>query len=376
MDKTKIKNELLEAIVPFWNNMEDKQHGGVCNFMSLEGVKDEKADKFVILMARNLWFYSALYEIEPTEAVKSIAQRYYQNLLDNYFDVDGGLVYKITYDNKPLSTVKNVYFQSFGVYALSRYAMSFNDSEALERAIKLFIFIEDNFKDSIGYIEQIPAGENIIADCGVTAEKTMNSVLHILEGYTELYIASKNETVKQALIGLINLTLEKVFNPKEERLEVFFDNDYTSLADYHSYGHDIEATWLVEKAVESVGDSELKAKVYAMNDIICKKIKDTAFDGKALINERISDHVDTDRIWWVQAEAVLGFYKNSQRTGIEEYEEIANKILYYIWTHQKSPLGEWYYTVKDNDEPNKEEAIASAWKCPYHNGRMCIELLK
>ncbi len=256
MDKIKIKQELLESILPFWNNMEDKTYGGVCNFMSLDGVKDEKAEKFVILMARNLWFYSALYEIEKTDEIQAIAKRYYDSLLENYVDETGGLVYKITYDNKPLSTVKNVYFQSFGVYALARYAMSFEDNKALEESLKLFKFIEDNFKDSIGYKEQIPAGENIIADCGVTADKTMNSVLHILEGYTELYIASKDETVKKALIELINLTLEKVYNPKEERLEVFFDNDYNSLADYHSYGHDIEATWLVEKAVEAVGDAD------------------------------------------------------------------------------------------------------------------------
>ena len=376
MNREEIKKELLESIVPFWCNMEDKEFGGVCNYMSVEGIKDLKADKFVILLVRNIWFYSALYELYPREEVKAIATRYYNNLLSYYFDTDDGLVYKITYDNKPLSNVKNVYFQSFGIYALSRYAMSFSNDSALAKALELFSYVESNFKDSIGYIEQLPKGENIIADCGVNAEKTMNSVLHILEGYTELYIASKDEKVKKALTELINLVLDKVYNPKLNRLEVFFDNNYNSLSDYHSYGHDIEATWLVEKAVEVVGDDALKQRVYLMNDDICKEIKKTAFDGKALYNERVNEHLDTDRIWWVQAEAVLGFHKNAMRTGKSEYDEIAKVILSYIFKSLKSPLNEWYWKVDINNQIDNSDPLASAWKCPYHNGRMCIELLK
>ncbi len=376
MNNDTIKKELLDSILPFWNAMEDKEFGGVCNYMSNSGVKNTKADKLVILIARNLWFYSALYEINPTQEIKDIATRYYTNLLEQFVDSDGGLVYTISYDNKKISTVKNVYFQSFGVYALSRYAQSFNDSKALERALELFNFIETNFKDSIGYIEQIPAGENIIADCGVVADKTMNSVLHILEAYTELYIASKNETVKTALTELIKLSIEKIYNPKAERLEVFFDNQYNSLADYHSYGHDIEATWLIDRAAEAVNDSELAKKVYAVTDVICKKIQELAFDGTAIINERVDSEIDTCRIWWVQAEAVVGFYKNYLRSGNNEYKAIAETVLDSIFKYQKNPIGEWYWRVFDNNEPDMSEPLAGSWKCPYHNGRMCIELLQ
>ncbi len=377
MERNKIIKE-LNFTVDFWMKLEDKENGGLFNYMDNNGVVDKDYPRYVLLLERNIYFYSATYAVTRDERCKDIAKRYFDHLKDFYMDTDGGLCYFTSSKGEVLDRTKNVYFQAFGIYALSEYYLAFQSDEALDMALSIFDYIEQNFKVENGYIEQLE-GENLIADCGVIAERSMNSILHILEAYTVLLLANKNKKVANAVEELLNLMLDKIYNQKEKRLDVFFDSEYNSLADYHSYGHDIEACWLIEKACDVLCNEEITNKVYAMTAEISNNIANLAFNGKCLFNERVGDTLDKNRVWWVQAEGVLGFFKNYKRTGNEKYKQIALALYDYIENNIKSENLDWWALLDENDMPIKDDVkdpMVSEWKCPYHNGRMYIELLK
>jgi mannobiose 2-epimerase len=225
----------------------------------------------------------------------------------------------------------------------------------------------------------------------------MNTLLHVLEAYTELFLADGHPVVGEALVKTLEIAYEKVFNKDFVRLETFFDSKMNSLADIHSYGHDIEATWLLDRAgkvLETVIDKNPKIyeyfecdaksivkKTYDYTILISKRILDVAFDGEALNNEsrgeiKGNEHIDTDRIWWVQAEAVVGFVNAYQVTKDENFLDAAKKIFSYIENvlTDKREGSEWFWAVSKAGIPDTH-GITEPWKCPYHNGRMCLELI-
>lgn len=385
LNKEEIKNHLVNGIIPFWSNLRDDEFGGYYGYMDYDLNLDKKAVKGCILNSRILWFFSNAYMVLKDNSLMDQAKHAYEFMKNHCLDKEnGGIYWSIRYDGKPEDTMKHTYNQAFAIYALSSYYDISKDEEALDYAFSLYRTIESKCKDEIGYLEALDIKFNIIpndalSENGVMADRTMNTLLHVFEAYTELYRVSKDEDVKTKLIDIINTFADKVYNKELNRQEVFFNNKWESLIDLHSYGHDIETAWLMDKGVDILNEPEITAKMYPITKALTKKIYELAFDGNSLANECEKGVVDERRIWWVQAETVLGFLngylKDNSKT---EYMDAAEKQWKFIkdYVIDKREGSEWFKEVRKDGSPYEGLEIVEPWKCPYHNGRMCIEVLR
>ena len=385
---TEVKNHLVNALIPYWKSLRDEEYGGYYGYLDYDLNLDKKAEKGCILNSRILWFFSSAYLLLKDKSLLDEAYHAYEFLKDRCLDKENsGVYWSMTFDGKVLDSTKHTYNQAFAVYALSAYYEASGDSEALGMAKDLFDLIETRCKDEKGYLEALDEsfcriGNEKLSGNGVMADRTMNTLLHVMEAYTELYIASREPAVKEALEEILTVFSEKIYNSKLRRQEVFFDEDYRSLIDLHSYGHDIESSWLVDRAVEAIDgpDRRWSDKMTPITKDIAENILENVFDGHSLPNECENGKVDETRVWWVQAETVVGFINAYNKSGNtdERYLEAAKRCLEYIFEYlvDKREGSEWFWAVDSDGTPRREYSIVEPWKCPYHNGRMCIEIIK
>ena len=378
-----VKSELVNHIIPFWNALKDEENGGFYGFVGNDHVLDKKADKGVILNSRILWFYSTCYAVLKDEKCLEMAKQAFDFAKNHCIDYeDGGVYWMLDYKGNPADTMKHTYNIAFAIYALSAYYNAVGDKEALELAEKLFEDIEKNTLDEYGYREAFSkewelVSNDALSENGLQADKTMNTILHLIEGYTELYIANKSEKVAERLRFLLGQMKEKVYDPERTALKVFFNTKLELIGDIHSYGHDIEATWLMDRACDALGDEALKQEFCEMNLKISRNIQKIALDNGGVNNERDKTEIDKTRIWWVQAESVVGFINAYQHSGDKEFLNSAKTVWEYIKENvvDKDPRGEWHWEVSYENKPGSSREIAGPWKCPYHNGRMCLEVI-
>lgn len=380
-----VKDHLCNCIIPFWKKLRDNVNGGYYGYMDFDLKVDEKAVKGCILNSRITWFFSNAYTLLKDESLLDEAKHGFTFMKEHCMDKEnGGIFWSMNYDGTPEDTTKHTYNQAFAIYALSSYYEASGDKEALEMAYELFHVIEEKCTDEIGYKEAFnlrfeEVENDKLSENGVIAQKTMNTLLHVFEGYTELYRVDHNPEVKERLTWIMDTFADKVYNPALHRQEVFFDKYYNSIIDLHSYGHDIETAWLMDRGVEVLGEKKYEEKMTPITKDLTAQIYQVAFDGHSLHNECERGVVNTSRIWWVQAETVLGFLNGYQKDpSHKEYLEAARSEWQYIKDHvmDKRSGSEWYWEVDINGEPTSKKPIVEPWKCPYHNGRMCFEVIK
>lgn len=379
-----IKNELENHIVPYWSALKDEEFGGFYGFRGFDLTLDKKADKGVILHSRILWFFSSCLEVLKDEKYRALADHAYDYVKKYCVDCEqGGVYWMTTYDGKPADTMKHTYNIAFAVYALSAYYNATGEKEALSLAEKLFDDIETKTPDEYGCREAFsrdwqPVANDELSENGLHADKTMNTVLHLIEAYTELYRADKSERVAEALKKQLSIVEDKIFDYDNNALRVFFNEKFELIGDIHSYGHDIEASWLTDRAVETLGDKELIEKFNALDLRLAENIYNIAIENGALNNERENDKIDRTRVWWVQAEGVVGFVNAYKHSSDEKYLKAALDIWEYIKESivDKREGGEWYSEVAFDGKPHDWKEETGPWKCPYHNGRMCLEMIK
>ena len=379
-----IRNELENHIVPYWEELKDEEFGGFYGFKGYDLALDKKADKGVILHSRILWFFSTCYEVLGDEKYRALAAHAYDYVKKYCVDYElGGVYWMTTFDGKPADDMKHTYNIAFAVYALSAYFNATGDKEALALAERLFDDIETKTPDEYGCREAFTrdwklADNEALSENGLHAEKTMNSVMHLIEAYTELYRADKSDRVAAALKKQLSIVENKIYDYDNNALRVFFDGKFDVIGDIHSFGHDIEASWLTDRAVETLGDEELIKKFNALDLRLAENIFNIAIEDGALNNERENDKIDRTRVWWVQAEGVVGFMNAYQHSGDEKYLKAALGIWDYIKDSvvDKREGGEWYSEVSFEGKPHDWKEETGPWKCPYHNGRMCLEMIK
>lgn len=383
--KEEIKDQLVSSIIPFWKNLRDDEFGGYYGYMGYDLKLDKKAEKGCILNSRITWFFSNAYTLLKDESLLKEADHGYAFLKDHCIDKEnGGIYWSMNYDGTPLDTTKHTYNQAFCIYALSSYYEASGKKEALDLAKQLFHMIEEKCTDDQGYLEAFtrdfqPESNEKLSENGVLAEKTMNTLLHVLEAYTELYRVSKDEQVKEKLKWIMDVFADKVYNPKLKRQEVFFDKNYNSIIDLHSYGHDIETAWLMDQSLEILDDDAYTNRLSPITKALTENIYKVAFDGHSLSNECDKGVVDTNRVWWVQAETVIGFLNGYEKDPSKtEYKEAAEATWQFIkdYVIDKRPGSEWFWLVRQDGTPVEGEPIVEPWKCPYHNGRMCMEVIR
>lgn len=210
------------------------------------------------------------------------------------------------------------------------------------------------------------------------AAKTMNTLLHVFEGYAGLYQASRDPEVEKALRRILDIYEHKIYSPELHRQLVFFDQHYNSIIDLYSYGHDIESSWLIDWGCDLLGDVALSKRIHAINSDLAAHIYKEAYIDHSVVNECDRGKVNTTRVWWVQAESVLGFVNEYNKSGDAKYRDAAADIYHYICNVMvdKRPGSEWFWEVDADGKPSSRKPILEPWKCPYHNGRMCMELIR
>ena len=380
---TEIKEHLVNDLIPFWQGLKDEENGGFYGYLSYDLKLDKRAVKGCILNSRILWFFSNAYMLLGDPSLLESATHAYQFLKDYCVDNEfGGVFWSLAYDGTPEDTTKHTYNQAFSIYALASYYDASKNPEALEIAWKLYDLVESKCKDEYGYLEAFtrnfePEENDKLSENGVIAEKTMNTLLHVFEAYTELYRVTKEEKVAKQIRFMMDIIKDKVFNKEIGRQEVFFDKTWNSLIDLYSYGHDIETAWLVDRGLEVLGDEAYTNMLSPITKIITENIYNRAYIDHSLVNESENGVVDTTRVWWVQAEAVVGFLNGYQKQGNKKFLDASEDIWNYIKEYfiDKRNGSEWFWSVKEDHTPN-EKPIVEPWKCPYHNGRMCFEVLR
>lgn len=378
------KKELTEHILPFWNRLEDTEHGGFYGYMDHDLKLDKNAEKGVILHSRILWFYSNCYLVlKDAECLKK-AKGCYDFMVRYCVDREyGGVYWSVNADGSPKDDMKHTYCQAFFIYALSSYYDASRDESALRLALEMFETVEDRCTDEVAYLEAMSrkwetVENDALSENGLMADKTMNTTLHLLEAYTELYRVSGDERVADRLKFQLRLFLDRIYFKEDARLLVFFNKNLNVIGDIHSYGHDIEATWLLDRACEVLGDERFTEEVSEMNKKIVAHIARIAYKDGSLLNERDKTEINTWRIWWVQAEGVVGFLNAYQKYENAEYMDIARNIWEYIKKEiiDRREGGEWFSQVDENGDPARFKPTVDPWKCPYHNGRMCLEIIR
>lgn len=377
---------LKENILPYWSTMMVDPAGGFYGRRDGNDCLDATAPKGAILNARILWSFSAAYRVLGNEEYLVLATRAKREIIDCFYDKEfGGVFWSLNADGTPLDTKKQFYALGFAIYGLSEYARATGDKEALDYAVRLFRDIEGHSRDNVrgGYIEALtrdwqPIADMRLSDKDANASKTMNTHLHIIEPYTNLLRVWPDEELRNATKSLLLVFFDKIMIPGQRgHLGLFFDNDWHRTDGIISYGHDIEASWLLLETAQVLADEELLARTMDAT----RKIADAAGEGRcvdgSMVYERHADgSYDNDKHWWVQAENVIGqiyqycFHGRGDMLAkaVQSWEYIKDNIV----DHES---GEWYWSRTDG-AVNRADDKAGFWKCPYHNSRMCLEVFE
>ncbi len=382
--KAAAMEELTRNILPWWiKKMPDASGGGF--YGRIDGLENTVADapKGGILNARILWSFSAAYLKVRDPLFLEMATRAREYIFRHFFDNRyGGTYWSLSGEGKPLDTRKQIYSQAFFIYALSTYHKATGDRESLDRAIELYRLIEKYSFDPGrgGYFEAFTREWGEIADLRLSAKdanekKTMNTHLHVLEAYTALYRVWPDEELRQQLSGLVKVFAEHIADPETSHLILFFDEEWNRRSTLVSYGHDIEASWLLCKAAAALGEAE---KVNGLALRIASAAHEGLAEDNSLYYEKddAAGHFDRDRHWWVQSEAVVGFLNAWDLSSDASWLGMASDAFEYIRNNLVDrENGEWYWSIRADGTVNRDDDKAGFWKCPYHNTRMCLEIL-
>ncbi|MBM6720040.1 AGE family epimerase/isomerase [Bacteroides gallinaceum] len=386
--RNEMRSELENNILPFWmNKMEDNEEGGFYGQITGEDELKPEASKGAILNARILWTFSSAYRLLKKPEYLETATRAKRYLIDRFYDPQyGGIYWELDYKGNPLDTKKQIYAIGFAIYGLSEYARATGDEEALAYAQQLFDVIEQHSFDSEqnGYVEALtrdwqPIEDMRLSDKDENEKKTMNTHLHILEPYTNLYRVWKDERLERQLRNLIEVFISRILDPQTGHLNLFFEEDWTNKYHIVSYGHDIEASWLIHEAALVLGDPALLKRIEPIIIRIAQAADEGLNPDGSMIYENFLDKqkIDRELHWWVQAENVVGHINLYQHFGNTEALDTAVRCWEFIKTklidHKQ---GEWHWSLLPDGTVNRRDDKAGFWKCPYHNGRMCMEVIE
>lgn len=415
--KQEMQDVLQDNILRFWlDKMQDQENGGFYGRIDGSGVLHPEAEKGAILNARILWSFSAAYRVLGNQEYLDAATRAKDYFIEHFIDKEyGGVYWSLDYKGEPLDTKKQFYAIGFAIYGLTEYARATGDREALEYALDLYDCIEEHAfdREHNGYIEACTREWGKIADMRLSEldanyPKSQNTHLHIIEPYTNLLRCLKElraqescnyvpvlgsvlpvgvtvpvellARVEGSVRNLIDIFTDYILNPETHHLDLFFEMDWTRGAGrLESYGHDIECSWLMHEAALVLGDQKVLDKVEKIIVQVAKASEKGLRPDGSMIHEANLDtgHVDDDLHWWVQAENVVGWYDIYQYYGDEDALKKAVRCWQYIKENLVDTInGEWFWSRHPDGTLNTVDDKAGFWKCPYHNSRMCLEIIE
>lgn len=366
--KHSAQDVLENNILAYWLRLRDADRGGFYGQVTGDEVLVPDAPRGAILNARILWSFSSAYRILRKKEYLEAATQAKRYIEAHLIDLEhGGCYWSVTADGAPLNTHKQFYAQAFMLYAFSEYVRATGDKTALLLADSFFRVLEDYGRDREwgGYIEAAsrdwqPLSDMRLSDKDENTVKSQNTNLHVMEAYTNYYRVAHNPVVREALISLIDTFKQHIMLPSGH-LGLFFDEHWHPTNDHYSAGHDIECSWLLKEAADVLGID--------CNDTVCRL-------AEASQEDLHDDGSIGERTWWEEAEAVVGFVNLWQMTGdTNAWEQAVHTYSYILNMLIDHEHGEWFWSVLPDGTPNRKEDKAGFWKCPYHNSRMCFELI-
>ena len=380
-------DQLKLSILPFWRKYSiDNEQGGFYGQINNDMTIIKEAEKGQVLNARILWTFSAVYRKFKIKEDLTLAKRAYEYIVTYFYDKKyGGYFWSLNPDGTPRDTKKQIYAQAFVIYGLTEYYKITSDQDVLQKAIELFHLIENNSFDTEknGYIEARNREWKEMKDIRLSARdmnvaKSMNTHLHILEAYANLYLVWRDPFLKHQLENLIRIFTGHIIDPVDKHQILFFDSDWNPQSTLISYGHDIETSWLLHEAALISENQELGNSISQLSIKICDAVKKGLSETGALYyeNDRAGKHYEHEIEWWAQAEGVVGYMNAYMLTKDPDYLNIAFRIAQFIETYVVDKQnGEWFFRVTEKGKPILSHEKAGFWKCPYHNTRMCLEIL-
>ncbi|MDZ7373901.1 MAG: AGE family epimerase/isomerase [candidate division KSB1 bacterium] len=382
-----VTRELLQDIAPFWvQRSVDHQHGGFVGRMTNDLRIIPDAPKGVVLNARILWAFAALYRKQGDSVYRELADRAFAYLVEHFVDRDyGGVYWLLDAQGRALDTTKKIYGQAFAIYALSEYYAAVREQEALRLAMEIFDLAQQHNFDPThgGYLEASSrdwgaTDELRLSERDLNERKSMNTHLHLLEAYTRLYQVSGRREVGEALRHLLRCFIEHIADPQTGHWVLFFDDQWRPRSHAVSFGHEIEGSWLLVEAAAEVDEPDLRNRCRAMAvDLAEATLTQGMAEDFGIYAERRESQAPVRTLqWWQQAEAVVGFLNAYQMTGQHRFLEAALRCWEFIERYVLDrQYGEWFYELLPDRSPNWEMFKICEWKGPYHNTRMCLEVI-
>jgi cellobiose epimerase len=383
--KSKVQQE-LNSILSFWEQETiDEKNGGFIGEIDYNNSKNYDADKGSVLNARILWAFSAAFPLTKNKNHFQLAERAFHYIKDFFFDAkNGGIYWSLHHDGTPKDTKNQIYALAFTIYGLSEFYKISKNEEALQLAISLYKKIEQHSYDhnKEGYLEAFtqdwqPIDDLRLSEKDANEKKTMNTHLHIVEAYANLYLVWPDFELKNKIKGLLYIINAYFINKKTGHLRLFFNENWIEKPDVISYGHDIEAAWLLQWCAEVIDDVALIEKYQKIAVLMAVATKEGIDSDGGLWYELEpkENRLIAEKHSWPQAELWIGMVNAFQLTNDSEYLEIVEKNIEFVENHIiDKENGEWFWGVhRDYSKMQKDKA--GFWKCPYHNSRACIELI-
>ena len=378
------REQLEQVIIPFWLRMKDNEYGGFYGKVGYDLTCFKKAPKCLVQSSRILWFFSEAAMLLDREDCRRSADHAYQFLSNHGFDHQtGGLYWSLSYNGEPEDLTKSSFNFAYAILALSSYYRLTAKKEVLEQALDLYVLLESHFSDEYGYKEvlqkdfsPIPNEDLRFSKGDLNGERTMNTLLHILEAYHALYQIAPDKKLVHQIERICNLFLTHVYDPERKALAIYFDNTMKPVSDYRSFGHEIEASWMLTRCAQKLPEG---SKLASVTKTLVEEAYLHAYRNNSLMDETHTPLRRRRRVHWVQAEAVMGFLTAYQSyPEHHEYLDTANAIWDFIKNHlvDTRAQSEWLYMVDEDGTITEPYDIVWSWKGPYNNGRLCMELIK
>lgn len=366
---------LLEDSMAFWlRHGPDPLTGGYHGALDRFGSPVPGAPRGLVQQSRHLWSLSAYYRHRPNapsvrrEQVKEQASKLYRYLIQTFYDSkDKEFFFRVDSEGKVRDKNKPLYGESFAIYALAEYAAAFNSKDAERYALDCFHSIDKRSHD-VKFKGYDQTGTSTWLGSG--AAKDTNTHIHLMEAFTQLYVLTKNETVRARVVELLEVVEGRLMQPANYTFAEFAA-DFTPFGKpYVSYGHDIETAWLLFQTLDALGDPSEKAreKAYALGAHAADWGFDAASGGFFEEGEVDGKPTRIEKIWWVQAEAIAGLLRLYQYRPTRKFLSMLLATTEWVQRYQRDPNeGEWYWGVlADGRLGSHRDAKSEEWKSSYH----------
>ena len=377
----------LNAILDYWSkNSVDKEQGGFYGSVNTKNIPDAKSPKGIVLNSRILWAFSATYRYTKDPSSLTLATRAFEYIVDHFLDHEhGGVFWSVDNKGKMLDGRKQIYGLAFCLYGMTEYYKVTGDGMALHIAKDLFDYIERFSFDKAqgGYIEALTRDWVSMDDLRLSEKdnnekKTANTHLHIVEAYANLYMVWPDKLLKEKIIGLLDIFDKYLINKENHHLNLFMNENWELRSSLQSFGHDIEASWLLQECAE-ISNDKMQLDRYRKLALHMANASVEGLDNDGGLwyeYDPATEHLIKEKHWWPQAEAMIGFFNAYQLTADEAYLHRSMNswqfVKQFIKDHKN---GEWFWGINE-DYSIMEKEKAGFWKCPYHNSRACIEIIR